>query len=81
MLQYLGHNNENPQDLHASLPQVCFLLVLHVYPRLAKALLQGICFLGPRMTEQHSSEYHKSYGRGKGEMASQERALRASAQV
>lgn len=59
--------------------KVYFLLVLHVYHWLAKALLQGICFLGPRMTEQHLSEYHKSYGRGKGEMASQARALRALA--
>lgn len=61
--------------------KVSFLLVLHVFHRLAKALLQGICFLGPRMTEQHLSEYHKSYGRGKGELAIQARALRASAQV
>lgn len=39
--------------------KVYFLLLLHVFHWLAKALLQGICFLGPRMTEQHLSEYHK----------------------
>ena len=81
MLQYLGHNNENPKISTLYYHKVYFLLVPHVYHRLAKAVLQGICFLGPRMTEQHLSEYHKSYGRGKGEMATQARALRASAHI